>query len=286
MAVLFFFLFVAAGGSSCEDGGQDCLSWWKWDTPEGCKERGCCVDGLKCHNSFSSPLRRIHVVQGCHFDAGFVASITDILNRWFHEFFPLALRVGSELEASAHGPDSPRLRFTAQSWIVHLFLNCPKEYAARGLLCPSQQELQNFSLAVKKGYITWHAFPFNGQAELSDVSMFDFGLKMTHSLDEFFNLTRKTVLSLRDVPGMTKNVIPILFSNGVRAVSVGVNGGSAPPNVPKAFVWKFNSTMSLRFDHWSLSFVLTNFEQGFLARRRLCRIPHLSSHCVVNSSRN
>lgn len=40
----------------------------------------------------------------------------------------------------------------------------------------------------------------------------------------------------RDVPGMTRAAIPILASQGVRALSSGVNGFSAPPGVPKVGV--------------------------------------------------
>lgn len=44
-------------------------------------------------------------------------------------------------------------------------------------------------------------------------------------------------MSQRDVPGMTRSIIPRLRANGVHTVSVGVNGGSTPPNVPQAFIW-------------------------------------------------
>ena len=44
----------------------------------------------------------------------------------------------------------------------------------------------------------------------------------------------------RDVPGMTRNAIPILTDEGVQAITIGVNGGSAPPGVPKntPFIWR------------------------------------------------
>ena len=52
--------------------------------------------------------------------------------------------------------------------------------------------------------------------------------------------TQPRFLLQRDVPGFTRAAIPILHSQGVRAVSVGVNGGSAPPGVPKntPFWWR------------------------------------------------
>ena len=49
---------------------------------------------------------------------------------------------------------------------------------------------------------------------------------------------RKTVLSQRDVPGMSRAGVPVLAAAGVRAITVGVNGASTPPSVPRAFVWR------------------------------------------------
>ena len=39
---------------------------------------------------------------------------------------------------------------------------------------------------------------------------------------------------------MTRNAIPILVDEGVQAITIGVNGGSAPPGVPKnvPFIWR------------------------------------------------
>lgn len=39
---------------------------------------------------------------------------------------------------------------------------------------------------------------------------------------------------------MTKATIAPLMSAGVKAISVGVNPGTAPPDVPSPFVWKTN----------------------------------------------
>ena len=50
--------------------------------------------------------------------------------------------------------------------------------------------------------------------------------------------SEKVTLSQRDVPGMTRSVLPILSTAGVQAISVGVNGASMPPNVPRVFMWR------------------------------------------------
>ena len=45
-------------------------------------------------------------------------------------------------------------------------------------------------------------------------------------------------MSQRDVPGMTRSVIPLLVSNGVHAITVEVNTVSMPPAVPSVFRWQ------------------------------------------------
>ena len=45
-------------------------------------------------------------------------------------------------------------------------------------------------------------------------------------------------LSQRDVPFMTRGVIPLLTKNGVQGITVGSNPFIYPPQVPKAFLWE------------------------------------------------
>ena len=115
--------------------------------------------------------------------------------------------------------------------------------------------------AIREGYIYWHAYPFNGELELHDPFVLDAALNLTFSLDDRFGVPHKQVgsenhrilscpvthlatarspqvLSQRDVPGTTRSAIPRLAANGVGAITVGVNGGSTPPNVPRAFLWR------------------------------------------------
>ena len=63
------------------------------------------------------------------------------------------------------------------------------------------------------------------------------GFELTHGLDDAFGLPHKATFSQRDVPGTTRSALPLLYSAGVRAISVGVNGASTPPDVPRAFMW-------------------------------------------------
>lgn len=83
-----------------------------------------------------------------------------------------------------------------------------------------------------------HAFPFNTEPEFYDSSMVDFAVQLTHEVDTRLGVANKTVMSQRDVPGMTRSIIPLLRKRNVDTISVGSNGGSTPPNVPQAFIWK------------------------------------------------
>jgi hypothetical protein len=209
------------------------------DTADMCTWKGCCYDASGGENSCfypshnAVPITSVHVIQSCHLDVGFADTAANIINEWFHKFFPLALSLGEELDQRG-GPE--RLQFMAQSYVVSLFLDCPPGFA--NLICPSLEEIANFTKAVNKGYIYWHAFPFNGEAELSEPGMFAAALNLTHSLDDRFALPHKATLSQRDVPGLTRAALPALTAAGVRALSVGINPFSTPPYVPRAFVWR------------------------------------------------
>jgi hypothetical protein len=61
---------------------------------------------------------------------------------------------------------------------------------------------------------------------------------LTHALDAQLGVRRKTVLSQRDVPGMTRGVLAPFAAAGLRGLSVGVNEGSTAPTVPRAFLWR------------------------------------------------
>ena len=209
------------------------------DSSSACATKGCCYDGSDPVNTCfypggnAVPITTVHVVQACHFDAGYKDTTSNILNLWFHTFFPQALKLGLELDALG---GRERLKFMAQTYIVSLFLDCPP--GLPGLQCPSAAEVADFERAVRAGYITWHALPFNGEPELMSAAMFAEAIALTHALDDRFGLPRKATMSQRDVPGMTRAVVPALAAAGVAALSVGVNPWSTPPTVPRAFVWR------------------------------------------------
>ena len=163
---------------------------------------------------------------------GFADTAANIVNEYFDTYFPA---VSETVEQMHQAGLSETLIFTTHPFLVWLYLNC---YPELGLHCPSSQALQNFTAAVESGHITWHAFPFNSEVEFYDSSLAGFGFKLTHQLDSLFSRNPTITMSQRDVPGMTRSIIPLLTSHGVQAITVGVNTVSMPPAVPSVFRWQ------------------------------------------------
>lgn len=279
-----------------------CNGWYGYgNQPEGsCLRRGCCFaptprpEELKSWCYFppgdqlvrAVDITRVMVVSGCHFDAGFATgfanplTITQAINRWFDVHFVTAYRTGMELAANL---SLPQLKFMAQSWLVSLYLDCP---AGLGLHCPSAAAVDNFTTAVRQGWITWHAFPHNAEAPMLGADLFQAGIALTHSLDARFGLPPKVTLSQRDVPGITRAVVPLLAANGVRAISIGVNGGTAPANVPEVSRWVDEATSTsvlLLFQGGGYDGISITepFDAIIVSSLSLCaRIPPLFALCV------
>ncbi|KAJ9464546.1 hypothetical protein DIPPA_09975 [Diplonema papillatum] len=225
---------ACAGVSSRVDCGYENI------TPDFCTARGCCYAAEAGQPSCYYPsdgvaIKRVHVVQSNHFDAGYTDTTTNVVNEYFTQFFPRAAALGFELESQAVNASSPRLRWLTQAYLVSLYLNCPPN---QGLQCPNSTEIATFKDAVGKGWITWHAFPHNAEMAEMAPNMVEHALQLVSSLDRTLSVAGKTVLSQRDVPGFPRSAIPLLRTHGVSAISVGGNGRVNPPNVPPAFVWR------------------------------------------------
>ena len=204
-----------------------------------CARKGCCWDAALGDNACfypggnAVPITDVGIAQACHFDAGYAGTTAEIMTLWWYTHFPRAYALGLALDARG-GPE--RLQFMAQSWIVSLFLDCPPGLA--GVRCPTPGERANLTTAIARGYITWHAYPFNGEPELLDAPQFSAALGLTHALDDALGVPRKATMSQRDVPGLTRAVLPLLAAANVSAISLGTNCYSMPPALPRAFVWR------------------------------------------------
>ena len=185
-------------------------------------------------------IKRVQIVSMSHLDVGYTGSMSYTLNSYFSTFFPRAIELQTNLTKAGH---TEKLHYITHSWLVYLYLHCD-ELPALGftnepVACPTTAAKAAFSAAVRAGTITWHAGPMNQQVEWMSAEMFKFGVNVSHSLDDAFGLPHKTVLSQRDVPGMTRGVVPLLAERNVTGITVGENGGFCAPNVPyPLFRWE------------------------------------------------
>ena len=200
-------------------------------------------------------LKNVHVVFMNHLDVGYngipkTGFINNVLNTYFMEYFPRAIQLAYEMQNV--DPDS-RFIYTTHSWLLHLYLNCPKNFVLNNitLYCPTPEEVQAMETALKRGYITWHAGPMNMQVELMNSHLIEMALHLSTELNKKYKCCSQ-VWSLRDVPGMSGAAVPTLIRNNITAISVGVNPGSAPPAVPRLFQWRpFNMTNDTIIGMWN-----------------------------------
>jgi hypothetical protein len=158
----------------------------------------------------------------CHFDAGFIDTQAAVVNRYFTQHFPNAIRVAEDLRNA--GGD--RYTWTTGSWLLYEYL----EQA-------STAERRRMEHAIAAGDIAWHALPFTWQSELLDPTAIEGGVGFSKSLDQRFG--RNTAgAKMTDVPGHTRGLIAPLAASGVTFLDIGVNSASTPPDVPELFVWR------------------------------------------------
>jgi hypothetical protein len=203
-------------------------------------------------------VRKVYLVQANHLDLGFSDLATRVLNRYmvggpgtadpdhsdapcvYDSFLGSAATTAAKLRAEGGGAGAPRLRYMADSWVLDVFRDCPADFPsvgspwdATGLVCPNASLSATVSAAVKRGDIWMHAFPHNAQAELMDRAMFLAGVTRSQGTASAMGSPHKPrVLSQRDVPGLTRGVVPLLRGAGVIGISVGANDDSPAPDTP------------------------------------------------------
>ena len=178
-----------------------------------------------------APIEVVHMINSNHFDAGYADWTSKVLNKYFDLYFPLAAHTGKALMEETGMP----LRWMTFSYIVSLYLDCPAGY---GLHCPTAAAKATFVEAVQAEHIVWAGFPTNAELATGDRSILQFGVEMSQDLADKLNVSRPSVVSTRDVPGMPRSAIPILKEAGVTAMTEGMNGRMVMVNAPPVFTWK------------------------------------------------
>jgi hypothetical protein len=174
----------------------------------------------------------------------FPAYSISVINKYFTEHFPQIITNINDLSNQ-----NINYIFTTHAWLVRLYLHCDPNYIPSVsniiLQCPSDDAVQKFRQGIVNGHITWHGYPMNTFTEMQNEYIVRSHLRLVHDLDDEFGLPHKTVVSQRDVPGMTAGILPIFVSNGIRAISVGVNVQTSSPAVPRIFRWQHPTNSSI-----------------------------------------
>ena len=91
----------------------------------------------------------------------------------------------------------------------------------------------------------WHILHSAGAFGGVHITLFEL-------LHQVAKMSFSAIVLQRDVPGFTRAAVPILYAEGVRAVTVGVNGGSAPPGVPhnQPFIWRDTQSQAELLAMW------------------------------------
>lgn len=97
-----------------------------------------------------------------------------------------------------------------------------------------------------------HAKPFSMFVEISDDELFVEGVKISRELDRMFGQVtylllprsepkqqQKITAVSKDVPGFPRSAIPLLASQGVEALHIGVNAAITPPGRSLQFFREF-----------------------------------------------
>jgi hypothetical protein len=160
-----------------------------------CSNHGVCVSGkCKCDQGFQgfncsdTLITTVHLIQSCHLDAGFTGLTAEVINRYFTHHIPTAIKTASDLRKDTTIPETWRLKFMMQTYYLSFYLDCP---LGMGLDCPSANQTAAVREAIKRGDITWHAYPHNAELENTSPVMLEEGFLSSAALDAEFSLPKK-----------------------------------------------------------------------------------------------
>ena len=212
-------------------------------------------------------IHTVHVVFSTHFDVGCAWNVHTVMDLFFHRYIPQILNVQEGLREMGY---SERLPYLMQPWISSLYVDCPPNMVFDAspnstLICPTKDEVARYEDAIRRGDILLQAVPFNLQPEAMSPGLFEGSMAMVRTMCRKYNMSDDacgTVLSGRDVPGLTRGILPLLKKHGVVGISVGTNGCVEP-----SFPWADGAIKSMQPFVWrddaSDTEIISIWEKGY-----------------------
>lgn len=184
----------------------------------------------------------VHLVMMNHLDVGYngipgIGYINNILNIYFNIYFPRAIAIARALRDLG---GIERYIYTTHPWLVDLYIHCPINFTLSGvtLQCPDPSAVTEFIDAVQIGDIVFHAAPFNTEWENAfSTDAVNFHFQLAKDLANELNVSIPQTVSLRDVPGTTRSLVPLMVANNLTAISIGVNDAAPNADMPNPGVW-------------------------------------------------
>ncbi len=162
----------------------------------------------------------IHLVFKTHLDIGFTDLSENIISEYTNHYIPKAIETIKKLENREE-----KLSWITGSWLIDHYLKIS-----------SKEKQEELGSLIKQGFIGYHGLPFTTHTELMNTRLFNYGLSLFKNMDKKFN--KETISAkMTDVPGHTIAIVPLLATNGIKFLHIGVNTGSAVPDVPPIFNW-------------------------------------------------
>uniref|UniRef100_A0A6B2KYD0 Glycoside hydrolase family 38 N-terminal domain-containing protein n=1 Tax=Arcella intermedia TaxID=1963864 RepID=A0A6B2KYD0_9EUKA len=177
-----------------------------------------------------------------HLDIGYngispqTGFINNVLNQYFTIYFPRAIALAKAMKVLG-GPE--KFIYTSHLFLLHLYLYCDSfQLSNISLSCPSTSQQQEMMEAIQNGDIYFHAAPDNIEfGNMYSPLMVEVSFLLNQQLSKTLGVPPSKVVSIRDVPGTVRSLIPIFKKMGIEAISVGVNNYSPAPDMPNPGIW-------------------------------------------------
>lgn len=168
-------------------------------------------------------VEQVYVAFKTHLDIGYTDLSSKVIQTYVENFIPHAIQVADELRNEG---GEERYVWTVGSWLI-------LEYLQRA----DPAAVAKLEEAIRRGDICWNGVPYTVESESANKALYEGFLGISKNLDRRFG--KKTVAAkMTDVPGHTRSIVPLLAKNGIKVLHIGVNGGSAVPDVPTFSRWK------------------------------------------------
>ena len=173
----------------------------------------------------SGQLERMIVVFKTHFDIGYTALASEVVERYQTSMIDKALEV---CDHAAELPEEHRFAWTVPGWPMSK------------ILWPGQTSERRARLdrAIADGRLVWHALPGTTHTESLDLEDFVRGMGFSSGLSRRYGMPLARDAKMTDVPSHSWILPTILKHAGVDFLHLGCNSASGSPDVPLLFWWE------------------------------------------------